>query len=93
MFAVPAPAFATGVFVPYVVVLPYSKYQVVAVPFGLTVPLRVAVVAAERGDGAGDRGRGGRCLRDGGDGQQQRCRRAGRREPPRDVAHRPHRSS
>ena len=45
MFAVPAPALATGVFVPYAVVLPYSKYQVVAVPFGLTVPLRVAVVA------------------------------------------------
>ena len=46
MFAVPAPAFVPVVLVPYAVVFPYSNCQVVVLPFGLTVPLTFAEVAA-----------------------------------------------
>ena len=46
---VPAPAFWARVLVPYPLVLvPYSKYQVAARPFGLTVPVSVADVPLER---------------------------------------------
>src|SRR5207245_9946797 len=41
---VPEPAFCVDVFEPYFVLVPYSKYQVVASPFGLTVPFSVAEV-------------------------------------------------
>src|SRR3954454_18435445 len=41
---VPEPALAFAVDVPYAAVAPYSKWYVVALPFGLTVPLSVATV-------------------------------------------------
>ena len=41
---VPEPALFSAVFEPYPVLVPYSKYHVVARPFGSTVPLSVAVV-------------------------------------------------
>ncbi len=42
---VPAPAFLVGVRDPYRVVVPYSKYQLVAIPFGLSVPFSLADVS------------------------------------------------
>jgi hypothetical protein len=39
---VPDPALPSGVFDPYAVLVPYSKYQLVDCPFGFTVPLTVA---------------------------------------------------
>jgi hypothetical protein len=39
-----APGLCTGVFVPYFVSFPYSKYHVVDRPLGLTVPFSVADV-------------------------------------------------
>ena len=38
------PAFWDAVFVPYLVVVPYSKYQLVVCPSGSTVPVSVADV-------------------------------------------------
>jgi hypothetical protein len=47
----PDPALFAAVFVPYPVVVPKSKYQVVSRPFGLTEPLRWAeVVETELGE-------------------------------------------
>jgi hypothetical protein len=43
---VPEPALTDDVFAPYVVLVPYSTYHVVAVPCGLTLPETVAVVGA-----------------------------------------------
>src|SRR5579862_2459111 len=42
----PGPASCIGVCRPYFVLVPYSKYHFVSVPFGFTVPFRVAEVAA-----------------------------------------------
>jgi hypothetical protein len=42
--AVPEPALLAPVFVPYEVLVPYSKYQDVDAPLGLTVPASVAEV-------------------------------------------------
>jgi hypothetical protein len=39
---VPDPALPSGVFDPYAVLVPYSKYQLADRPFGFTLPPRVA---------------------------------------------------
>ena len=43
---VPEPALLALVFEPWLEVVPYSKSQLVACPFGVTVPLSLAVVGA-----------------------------------------------
>ena len=43
--AVPLPMFCDNVVLPYEIVVPYSKYAVVAAPLGSAVPVNVTLVA------------------------------------------------